>query len=85
MKVLPKKGLVLVSQHQVPEKKKGGLLLPGTAKKKTYMKVESQGELYQIGDCVIAPSHKIKMEVEDNLFLIEEIELLATVEIQDDN
>ena len=80
MKITPKKGFVLVSHQEIVEQKKSGLLLlPGSEKKKIYLRLESDGEQYKTGDCVLANPYKTKMEIEDNLYLIEENEILASL------
>lgn len=81
MKIVPKKGFVLVSHQDIvpPETKKPLILRLEEPKKKTYLRLESDGELYKIGDCVLANPYKTKLEVEENLFLIEENEILASI------
>lgn len=80
MKIIPRKGFILVStQEIVQEKKVGSLILPGEEKKKTYLRVESDGELYHTGDCVFPhPFKGGKMQIEDNLYLVEESDIVAS-------
>lgn len=79
MKITPKKGYVLVSKQEiVPEKKQGAILLIDEEKRKIYMRLESDGELYHNGDCVFTQPFSTKMEIEDNLFLMEEKDIVAS-------
>jgi co-chaperonin GroES (HSP10) len=84
MKITPKKGFVLVSQQDIVEEKKvGTLILPGQEKKKTYLKVESDGEFYHIGDCVFTHTFKGgKMQIEHNLYLVEEADIVASFTLE---
>lgn len=78
MKIEPRNGYILVSnQDMQEEKKEGKIILTGEEKKKTYLRVESDGEFYKIGDCVFAQPFKTKMEIEKNLFLIAEADIVA--------
>jgi hypothetical protein len=79
MKVIPKRGYILVSNHDIIEERKATtILLPGEDKKKTYLKVESDGEHYKIGQFVFAQPFKSKFQIEDNLFLIAEEDIVAS-------
>jgi co-chaperonin GroES (HSP10) len=78
MKIEPRIGYVLVSDQEVIEEKKSSLILPGEEKKKTYLRLESDGEFYKKGDCVFAQPFKTKMEIEKNLFLIKEDDIVAS-------
>lgn len=79
MKIYPRPGYVLVSnQDIVEEKKEGKIILTNEEKKKTYLRLESDGELYSIGDCVFAQPFRTKMEIEENLFLIKEEDIVAS-------
>ncbi len=79
MKVIPRKGYVLVSKQDIVEEKKspGGLILTSEEKKKTYLRLESDGDLYNEGDCVFSQPFSTKMEIEENLFLMEEKDIVA--------
>jgi co-chaperonin GroES (HSP10) len=79
MKITPRKGFVLVSNQDIVEEKKiGTLIIPTEEKKKTYLRVESNGELYKIGDCIFAHPFKSKMQIEENVFLIAEEDIIAS-------
>lgn len=79
MKVIPKTGYILVSEQELAEEKKpGALILLDEEKKKTYLRVESDGELYFINDCVLSLPFKTKMLIKDNLFLIAEEDIVAS-------
>ena len=79
MKVTPRKGYVLVSnQDIVEEKKAGSLIIAGEDNKKTYLRVESDGEEYRTGQCVFAHPYKTKMQIDENLYLIAEEDVLAS-------
>jgi hypothetical protein len=79
MKITPKRGYILVSNNDIIEERKATtILLPGEDKKKTYLKVESDGQEYKIGQCVFAQPFKSKMQIEDNLFLIAEDDIVAS-------
>ncbi len=78
-KIIPRKGYILVSNQDIVEEKKiGSLILPGEDKKKTYLKVESDGEFYTKDQCVFAHPFKSKMQIEENLFLIAEEDIVAS-------
>lgn len=82
MDILPRSGYVLVSNHDIVEEKKAGtIIIPGEDKKKTYLKVESDGEFYKKGACVFAHPFKTKMQLEENLFLISEEDIVASFTI----
>lgn len=79
MNITPRKGFVLVSNQDIIEEKKvGALIMPTQEKKKTYLRIESDGEFYFKGQCVFAQPFKSKMEIEDNLFLIAEDDIVAS-------
>lgn len=79
MKITPKKGYVLVSNQDIVEEKKAGILIiPGEEKKKTYLRIETDGEHYIRGECVFAQPFKTKMQIEENLFLIAEEDIVAS-------
>ncbi len=80
MNITPRKGFILVSnQDIVEEKKKVSIILSAAEdKKKTYLRVESDGEQYKTGQCVFAQPFKTKMQIEDNLFLIAEDDIVAS-------
>jgi co-chaperonin GroES (HSP10) len=79
MNITPKKGYVLVSNQDIVEEKKlGSLILPGEEKRKTYLKVESDGEFYFKDQCVFAHPFKSKMQIEENLYLIAEEDIVAS-------
>lgn len=81
MKITPKQGYVLVSNQDIIEEKKvGTLIIPGEEKKKTYLRVESDG-LYRKGTCVFAHPFKSKMQIEENLFIIAEEDIVASFEL----
>jgi len=84
MKIIPNKGYILVSKQEIIPQKKGSLIIPGQENKKTYLRVESQGEMYNIGQCVLCPSYSTQMPIEENLFLIEEVDIVATISLEDD-
>ncbi|MEN6512240.1 MAG: hypothetical protein ABFD00_10490 [Chloroherpetonaceae bacterium] len=82
MKITPRKGFILVSNQDIVEEKKiGSLIIPNEENKKTYLRVESDGEIYKIGECIFTQPFKTKMEIEDNLFLISEEDVVATFEL----
>lgn len=82
MKITPRKGFILVSNQDIEEEKKTGvLILPGEDEKKTYLRVESNGDHYLIGQCVFALPFKTKMQIEKNLFLICEEDIVASFEL----
>lgn len=79
MKIFPRKGYILVSDQDIVEEKKAtAIILTGEEKKKTYLRVESEGEFFSIGDCVFAQPFKTKMEIDKNLFLIKEEDIVAS-------
>ena len=79
MKITPRKGFVLVSDQSIVEEKKAGSIIISTEeKKKTYLRVESDGEFYLRGQCVFAQPFKTKMQIDDNLFLIAEEDIVAS-------
>lgn len=79
MKITPRKGYVLVSNQDVQEEKRVGvIILTNEEKKKTYLRVESDGEFYHTGDCVFSQPFKTKMQIEENLFLIAEEDIVAS-------
>lgn len=79
MKISPRNGYILVSnQDIIEEKKSGSIILPGEEKKKTYLKVESDGIYYTTGQCVFAQPFKTKMQIDENLFLISEDDIVAS-------
>lgn len=80
MKITPRKGFVLVSNQDMPEeeKKEGLLIIPKEDKKRTYLRVESDGEFYYSGQCVLAQPFKSKMQIDENLFLIAEEDIVAS-------
>ena len=79
MKITPRKGYILVSNQDIVEEKKvGTLILPGEEKKKTYLRVESDGEFYKQGQCIFAQPFKSKFQIEENLFLIAEEDVVAS-------
>lgn len=84
MKITPRKGFILVSQQDIVEEKKvGNLIIPGNEKKKTYLRVESDGEFYHIGDCVFThPFKGGKMQIEENLYLVEEADIVASFTLE---
>jgi len=83
MKITPKKGFILVSNQEIVEQKKpGALILPGEEKKKTYLRIESDGE-YRKGTCVFALPFKTKFQIEENLFLIAEEDIVASFELEE--
>lgn len=82
MKVTPKKGFILVSnQDIVKEKKAGTIIMVNEEKNRTYLRVESDGEFYKTGECVLAHPFKAKLQVEDNLFIIPEEDVIAILEM----
>lgn len=79
MKITPRKGFVLVSNQDIIEEKRiGTLIIPTDEKKKTYLRVESDGEFYMKGEFVFSQPFKSKMQIEDNLFLIAEEDIVAS-------
>ena len=83
MKITPRKGFVLVSNQDIVEEKKiGTLIIPTEEKKKTYLRVESDGEFYKAGEFVFAQPFKSKMQIEDNLFLISEEDIVASFTLE---
>jgi hypothetical protein len=82
MKVTPKKGYILASNFEVPKEKKGILLLKEESSHKGHMKVESMGVLYQEGQIVLPHPYKPKLQLEENLYLLDEDDIVATVELQ---
>ncbi len=80
MKITPRKGFVLVSQQDIVEEKKSDFLIimTGEEKKRTYLRIESDGEVYKTGQCVFAQPFKTKMQIEENLFLIAEEDIVAS-------
>lgn len=79
MKITPRKGYVLVSnQDIVEEKKAGSLIIAGEDNKKTYLRVESDGELFKTGDCVFAHPYKTKMQIDENLYIVAEEDIIAS-------
>ncbi len=79
MKITPREGYVLVSNQDIVEEKSVGvIILPGEEKKKTYLRVESDGQFYDKGECVFAQPFKSKMQIEENLFLIAEDDIVAS-------
>lgn len=83
MKITPRVGYVLVSNQDIVEEKKSALILPGEEKKKTYLRVESDGQFYNEGQCVFAQPFKTKMQIDTNLFLIAEEDIVATFTLGD--
>ena len=84
MKIVPREGYVLVSKQEMfKDKKEKMLILTSEDKKKVYLRVESNGNMYRTGDCVFAQPFSTRMEIEENLFLIEEKDIVATFIIQD--
>ncbi len=83
MKITPRVGYVLVSNQELENKKNSSIILPGDEKKRTYLRVESDGKLYDKGDCVFAQPFKSKMQIEDNLFLIAEEDIVASFTLED--
>lgn len=84
MKITPKKGYVLVSHFEISEQKKSNvLILPGDEKKKTYLKIESNSDVYTIGEYVITKQYNSKMQIEENLFLIAEEDIIASVVLEE--
>jgi hypothetical protein len=79
MKITPKRGYILVSNQDIePEKREGILILPGEDEKKTYLRVESDGDFYFKDQCVLALPFKTKMQIDKNLFLIAEEDIVAS-------
>lgn len=79
MQIFPKKGYVLVSiQNVTVEKKAGSLILMSDEKKREFLKLESDGEIYKKGDSVFMQPYKQKIEADDNLFLIAEDDIIAS-------
>ncbi len=79
MKITPRKGYVLVSKQEIiDEKKAGNILLITEDTKKVYVRLESDGEFYHNGDCVFTEPYSTKMEIEENLFLMEEKNIVAS-------
>lgn len=79
MKINPRSGYVLVSNQDIVEDKKAGsIIIPGEEKKKTYLRVESDGAHYTTGQCVFAQPFKSKMQIDENLFLISEDDIVAS-------
>lgn len=84
MKIIPMEGYVLVSnQELVDEKKQGLILLPTEEKKRTYLRTESAGKAFDKGEFVFAQPFKTKMQIEDNLFLIAEEDIVATFTLEE--
>ncbi len=80
MQIIPKKGYLLLSVYEVQEEKKSILILNTESKKKGYMKVESsKADSYEAGDIVIINPFKSKIQVDDNTFLVDEQDVIATV------
>lgn len=80
MKIEPRVGYVLVSNQDIEKENKSKILTLNEEKKKTYLRLESDGEFYKKGDCVFAQPFKTKMEIEENLFLIKEEDIVALIE-----
>ncbi len=79
MQITPRKSYILVSNQDIEEEKKpGSLILTTEEKKKTYLRVESNGEHYFTGQCVFAQPFKSKMQIDENLFLISEDDIVAS-------
>lgn len=80
MKIIPKKGYILVSDQNIDqdEERAGKIILTLEKKKKTYLRVESEGQTYKKGECVFAQPFKTKMQIEDNLYLIAEEDIVAS-------
>lgn len=79
MKINPRNGYILVSnQDIVEERKPGSLILTTEEKKKTYLRVESDGVHYITGQCVFAQPFKTKMQIDENLYLISEDDIVAS-------
>ena len=83
MNITPRKGWILVSTQEMEEKREGMLIIPGEDKKRTYLRVESEGSVYTKGQCLFAQPFKTKMKIEDNLFLIAEDDIVASFTFDD--
>jgi len=81
MNIIPKQGYVLASNYELPQEKKGLLILKYPEECKGHMKIESQGVLYKEGQIVLPHPYKSKLQVGENLFLIEENDIIATVQL----
>ncbi len=83
MKISPRSGYVLVSNQDIVEDKKtGSIILTTEEKKKTYLRVESDGLHYLTGQCVFAQPFKSKMQIDENLFLICEDDIVASFTLE---
>lgn len=83
MKIIPREGFVLVSHQNIEkEKKQGCIILPENDEKKTYLRLESDGKYYAKGDCVFLQPFKTKMQIDENLFLIDENDIVARFEFE---
>jgi hypothetical protein len=80
MKITPKKGYILASNFELPKKNTGILIIENKSEFKGHMKVESDG-LYSKGSIILPHPYKPKIPVDDNLFLIDEDDILAIVEV----
>jgi hypothetical protein len=81
MKITPKQGYVLASNFKLPIEKKGLLILKYPEECKGYMKIESPGVSYEVGQIVLPHQYKPKLLVGENLYLIEECDIIAVVEV----
>ncbi len=80
MKISPKKGYILASNYELPKEKKGILILEDNTPNK-YMIVETDGEIYSHLDIIFPSPYKPKIQIDDNLFLIAEEDILASVDV----
>jgi len=81
MKISPKKGYILASNYVMPKEKKGILILEEDNVPNKYMIVQSDGEIYSNLEIIFPSPYKPKIQVDDNLFLIDEDDVLASVEL----
>jgi len=84
MKIIPKNGYILVSHFEIDEQKKSNvLILPGDEKKKIYLKVEADCESYSKGQLLIGSQYNVKVPVGENLFLMDEKDIIASVILEE--
>lgn len=80
MKITPKKGYILASNYEFPIEKKGILILEDNSQK-GYMIVQSNGEIYSHLEIIFPSPYKPKILVDENLYLIDELDVLASVQL----
>ena len=81
MKISPKKGYILAANYEFPKEKKGILILEEDNMPYKYMIVLIGGDNYLQHEIIFVSPYKPKIQVDENLFLIDEDDVLASVEL----